>query len=65
MKLSEQLRGSGLAIEADIAAKLEAKAAKWDKLDMAIAKFYPEDEDEEGGDLVDIGEVAARAFGYL
>lgn len=48
------------------------KADKWDALDESIGKFYPElDEDgdapegEKDGDLIDIGEAAARAFGYM
>lgn len=42
------------------------KARKWDALDEKISKFYPEDpEAESSGDLMDIGETAARAFGYL
>jgi len=42
------------------------KAEKWDKLDAEIAAFYPEEgEDEGNGDLTDIGEIAARAFGWL
>lgn len=44
------------------------KAEKWDKLDNDIAKFYPDESDgeaEKEGDLGDIGEVAARAFGWL
>lgn len=45
--------------------KLMRKADKWDELDKKIAKFYPEDESEDPGDLCDIGEVAAVAFGYL
>lgn len=49
---------------------LKIKADKWDKLDDQIAAFYPEDEngdyDEEfEGNLLDIGEIAASAFGYL
>lgn len=49
------------------------KAEKWDKLDEAIGKCYP-DYDEEGNeiqteiedaDLGTIGEIAAKAFGYL
>ena len=48
----------------------KTKADKWDALDLAIGKFYPTDEDgneleDEGGDLGDIGECAAMAFGYL
>lgn len=42
------------------------KAEKWDKLGEKIAEFYPEDsEGYEGGDLTDIGEAAAMAFGFL
>ena len=48
------------------------KAEKWDKLDEKIGKFYENDiddeENEDGedeGNLIDIGEVAAIAFGYL
>lgn len=45
------------------------KAEQWDALDEKIGKFYAgeEDNEEEGieGDLCDIGEVAAEAFGYL
>ncbi len=46
----------------------ETKAEKWDKLDGEIGKFYantPESSEEEEGDLLDIGEAAVRAFGYL
>lgn len=48
----------------------KAKAEKWDDLDEKIGKFYLDEngeelEDDEGGDLVDIGEAAAMAFGYL
>lgn len=46
------------------------KAAKWDALDDKIGGFYVDEkgdelEEEEGGDLADIGEAAAIAFGYL
>jgi hypothetical protein len=44
------------------------KAEKWDKLGDAIGKYYEsEDEstEEEEGSLLDIGEEAAIAFGYL
>ncbi|MEG0848535.1 MAG: hypothetical protein RSE50_00725 [Myroides sp.] len=47
------------------------KAKKWQKLDEEIGRFYDTDceelngSDSEEGDLSDIGEVAARAFGYL
>lgn len=49
------------------------KSEKWDKLDDEIGKYYENDidddeenEDEEfEGSLLDIGETAAIAFGYL
>ena len=48
------------------------KAEKWDALGEKIASFYGNDEDDYdgedfdgGGDLVDIGEAAAEAFGFL
>ena len=44
------------------------KAKKWDNLDSEIGKFYEVDDkgkDIEDGDLGDIGEKAAMAFGYL
>lgn len=46
---------------------LKIKADKWDALDEAIGNFYLEegDEDYNNGDLTDIGEIAAMAFGYL
>lgn len=44
--------------------KLKTKAEKWDALDDRIATFYSSHPDEEG-DLIDIGEAAAEAFGYL
>ncbi len=48
----------------------KSKAEKWDALGDKIAAFYVDEngdelEDEEGGDLCDIGEVAAAAFGFL
>jgi hypothetical protein len=47
----------------------KAKAEKWDALGEKIASFYPDEEDgtgeAEGGDLCDIGEAAAMAFGWL
>ena len=48
----------------------KAKAEKWDRLEKAIAKYYVDSEgnelsDSDGGDLVDIGEQAAMAFGWL
>ncbi len=47
----------------------KSKAAQWDALDDKIGEFYKEevedgDEDNEFA-LSDIGELAARAFGYL
>lgn len=46
--------------------KWKEKAEKWDALGDKIAEFYPEDsEGYEGGDLTDIGEAAAMAFGFL
>ena len=49
---------------------LKTKAQKWDDLDIAISKVYfDEDGNEhlnnEGGDLCDIGEITAIAFGFL
>ena len=44
---------------------LKRKADKWDELGKKIAKFYPDEETKEVGDLCDIGEVAAAAFGWL
>lgn len=44
------------------------KAKKWDDLREQIGKYYSEDEhgnQEEPGDLGDIGETAALAFGFL
>ena len=46
----------------------KSKAEKWDALEDKIASFYVDengDELEDGGDLCDIGEVAAAAFGFL
>lgn len=53
--------------------KNKIKSEKWDKLDEEIGKYYENDtdddeenEDEEfEGSLLDIGETAAIAFGYL
>ena len=52
--------------------KFKIISEKWDKLDEKIGKFYENDiddeENEDGedeGNLIDIGEVAAIAFGYL
>lgn len=48
------------------------KANSWDALEKKIAKYYEnsegeydEDNPEENGDLLDIGEIAARAFGFM
>lgn len=43
------------------------KADKWDELDKKISEFYPEgaEDNDDYGDLADIGEIAAIAFGYL
>lgn len=51
------------------------KAEKWDELEKQVLRCYPPDEgDEEEGDetdyikdadLCDIGEFAAKAFGFL
>jgi len=48
----------------------KTKAECWDKLGDKIAKFYADENgdmlpEEDGGDLCDIGETAAMAFGYL
>lgn len=46
--------------------RLRGYEKKWKDLDNKISKFYPEEIGEEPtGDLTDIGEVAAMAFGYL
>lgn len=46
------------------------KSEKWDALDEKISKYYVDKDgnelpDDGGGDLADIGEAAAIAFGYL
>ena len=44
------------------------KAEKWDKLGDEIAKYYEGENNEDPemeGDLCDIGEAAAMAFGWL
>lgn len=46
------------------------KAEKCDTLDKEIGQFYVDEDGnelpaDEGGDLGDIGEAAAIAFGYL
>ena len=54
--------------------ELKAKAKKWDDLEKKISSYYGhinsdgewvEHEDENTGDLVDIGEQAAIAFGFM
>lgn len=42
---------------------IQSRVEKWEALDEEISKFY-ENEDSEG-DLCEIGEIAASAFGYL
>lgn len=49
-------------------AEWKAKAEKWDELDDIIGGYYAEpdgDDDESEGSLIEIGERAAMAFGYL
>lgn len=48
---------------------LREKAKKWDALAKRVDAFYVVDQegeliDKEAGVLLDIGEVAAKAFGY-
>lgn len=50
----------------------KSKSEKWDSLAEKISKFYcdkdgeySEDNAEDGGDLLDIGEVTAMAFGWF
>lgn len=59
-------------IDTKVLAELRTKAEKWDKLEKEIAKYYTdkngeysEDNPEEDGDLISIGETAAIAFGWL
>lgn len=51
----------------DLLYALQNKADRWDRLGNKIGKFYESDEEfiEEDGNLLDIGEIAAIAFGYL
>ncbi|WP_336689397.1 MULTISPECIES: zinc ribbon domain-containing protein [unclassified Chryseobacterium] len=68
-RLVEGLRKTKVDIdpESDLPTLIR-KAEMWDKLDEQIGKIYAnecESTDEEEGDLLDIGEAAARAFGYL
>ncbi len=49
---------------------MKTKADQWETLGEKIAAFYVLDEDgneltDEGGDLCDIGEAAASAYGWL
>lgn len=48
--------------------KYITKASKWDKLGSKIEKYYDdenESSEEEEGNLLDIGEACAIAYGYL
>ncbi|HEX8333298.1 MAG TPA: hypothetical protein VF622_11775 [Segetibacter sp.] len=54
--------------------EFKKKADKWDALEKQIESVYGKEnaegeweefDDNEGGDLCDIGEMAAMAFGYL
>lgn len=60
--LEENLFRFGKAFQEEKNHVLLEKAKKWDKLEEKISKFY--DHNAEG-DLTDIGEVAASAFGFL
>lgn len=42
---------------------IERNAENWKNLEEKISKFYGEEDSE--GDLADIGELAASAFGFL
>jgi hypothetical protein len=60
----------GVKIALDAEAENIDKARKWDALGAEISKCYVDDDGEElpedeGGDLGDIGEMAASAFGFL
>ena len=57
---------------ADLIIQAKEKADKWDKLSSEIDKFYlnkegeyDEENPEEKGDLITIGERAATAFGWI
>lgn len=60
-----------ISLDNDIVRQIEQallKAEKWDKLDAEIGEYYAEEidfEDEDTGSLLEIGETAAIAFGYL
>jgi len=47
--------------------EFKAKADKWDAMDAKIGEVYFQDEEDEdgGADLAHVGELAAKAFGYL
>ena len=48
--------------------KYKVKAEKWDELEAKIANIYNQENDsldEEGGSLLDIGEISALAFRFL
>lgn len=45
--------------------EFKAKADKWDALDVKIGEVYFQDEEDGGADLAHVGELAAKAFGYL
>ena len=57
----------------DEISKYKKKSEKWDKLGKEIEKYYESDDedndddeyDREEGNLLDIGEAAASAYGYL
>lgn len=54
----------------DYASEFKLKSDKWDALDEKIGKYYESEEDESEdddfeGSLLEIGEDAAIAFGYL
>lgn len=60
--LEESLFRFGKAFQEERTKEALEKAKKWDKLEEEISKFYDE---SPAGDLCDIGEAAAAAFGYL
>lgn len=47
--------------------KMKTKADAWDALDKKIGALYEDEDDNENeeADLLDVGELAAIAFGYL
>lgn len=45
--------------------RLQEIEKKYKQLEDMVASFYPEDEDEDTGDLCDIGEKVCIHFGYL